>query len=71
MQRDSGAIDAQLFPRASQLGQSIGERLRTCKHERDRVEKTPQFAGIIFNLWFYAQRPRRGKILRMACAIAR
>jgi len=31
---------------------TIGERLRTGEYERDRIEKTPQFAGIIFNLWF-------------------
>ncbi len=34
------------------MRQSVSKRLRTGEHKRDRIEKTPQFAGIIFNLWF-------------------
>ena len=61
IQRDSGPIDAKLFRRAPQLGQSIGERLRTREYERDGIEKTPQFAGIVLNLWF----------MRDVCAVER
>src|SRR5207248_5372792 len=59
--RDSSAINAKFFLGAPELSQSIGERLRTGEHERDGIEKTPQFAGIIFNLWF----------IRDVCAVER
>src|SRR5215471_15007580 len=41
IKRDARSINAQLFRRTSQLGQPFTERLRTGKHEWDRIEKTP------------------------------
>jgi hypothetical protein len=50
VERDSGPIDADLFRRATEFDQAIGQGLGSSQNNGDGIEENAQFSDIIFNL---------------------
>src|ERR1043166_3635071 len=51
VQWNTGAIDAQLLRRTTELGETIGERLRAGQHEGHERKQAAQFSAIIRDLF--------------------
>jgi hypothetical protein len=50
VERNSGAINSNLFRRATEFDQAISQRLRSSQNDRDGIEENAQFFYIIFNI---------------------